>query len=130
MTNTFIKTTLMAVVIGLGAFGINAATATQAQASHVDVGIYFDGGSFGFGFNNGHGHGHYGHGHHRPHRYTRRACNSRKALRKARRMGVRHAGVTHRSRRSVVVKGWKHGHRIKVRFANQRRCPVVSVRRR
>ncbi len=67
---------------------------------------------------------------HRAYRDYRPACSPRRAVRKARRMGVNRARIVRVNRRAVVVKGRSMGDRVLVRFARERRCPVLSFRRR
>jgi hypothetical protein len=55
-------------------------------------------------------------------------CSPRHALRKAARMGVRGGDIVRDSRRAVVVAGFKRGHPILVRFAQERGCPFIGVR--
>jgi hypothetical protein len=62
--------------------------------------------------------------------YRRGVCAPRKALRKARRMGVRRAHIARVNRHEVVVKGYRYGGRAKVKFGRSRHCPVVAFRTR
>ncbi len=61
-----------------------------------------------------------------PHRGP--ACSARLALAKARDMGVRRADIVRIGRNAVVVAGFKRGHPVSVRFAQDRGCPVIGVR--
>ena len=56
----------------------------------------------------------------------RGVCAPRKALRKARRMGVRRAHIARVNRNVVVVKGYRYGGRAKVKFGRSRHCPVIA----
>lgn len=59
----------------------------------------------------------------------RGVCKPRRALRKARRMGLRHTDIVRANRRKVVVEGYRHHRPVRVVFANEQRCPVIRVRR-
>ncbi|MEC5325449.1 hypothetical protein [Aurantimonas sp. A3-2-R12] len=63
-------------------------------------------------------------------REYRPACQPRRAVRKASRMGVNRARVIRANRRAVVVAGRSRGDRAIVRFAREPGCPVLSFRRR
>ena len=142
-----IKSALIAATIALGAI---TSTGGAAQAGSGG-GIYLSGGGIGIEFTShrrhgrrhmgrGHGRRHWGHGHRR-HRYDRRdrwdradyrrnSCNPRKAVRKARRKGIRHAHVVRVNRRGVLVAGRKWGDRVLIGFDRSRRCQVRFVRSR
>ena len=62
--------------------------------------------------------------------YRRGVCAPRRALRKARRMGVRRAHIARVNRHVVVVKGYRYGGRAKVKFGRSRHCPVIAFRTR
>lgn len=62
-------------------------------------------------------------------RRDRGYCKPRRALRKARRMGLRHTDIVRANHRKVVVEGYRHHRPVRVVFANQHRCPVIRVRR-
>lgn len=66
----------------------------------------------------------------RGYREYRPACAPRRAVRKARRMGVHRARVIRADRRAVVVAGRSRGDRAIVRFAREPGCPVLTFRRR
>ncbi|MEC5293562.1 hypothetical protein VSX64_19855 [Aurantimonas sp. C2-6-R+9] len=66
----------------------------------------------------------------RDYREYRPACEPRRAVRKASRMGVNRARVIRANRRAVVVAGRSRGDRAIVRFAREPGCPVLSFRRR
>ncbi|MCY0147934.1 hypothetical protein OEG84_09480 [Hoeflea sp. G2-23] len=65
----------------------------------------------------------------RPRHQARSECKPRKALRKARNMGLNRTHIVRDNHRRVVVEGARHGRWMRVAFANQRHCPVISVRR-
>ena len=77
------------------------------------------------------GHG-YRHGGYRDHRWDRprNRCNPRKAVRKAKRRGVRRAHVIRVGKRGVVVAGRKWGERVVIGFGRNRSCPVRFVNAR
>jgi hypothetical protein len=108
----------LAAMIGFGT--ISAAPAT-ASASGLDVDFYF-------GIGPGPGH-HYDYRERRrdDHRWheRRRGCSERKAVRKARRIGLRGARIVRHDRRKLVIKGRVRGHREYIAFANMRGCPVI-----
>ena len=119
-----IKTSLLATLIAIGTlFGAAVSTATPAKAD----------GRFSFGVEFGNGY------HHDVRRGDRRwrgwdrprrgVCRPGRALRKARRMGVRRAYVHRVGRRGVVVGGRRYGERVRVGFARAPGCPVRFARR-
>ena len=55
-------------------------------------------------------------------------CRPRRALRKARRLGVRRAYIHRVGPRGVVIRGRARGERVAVRFGPARFCPVRNVR--
>ena len=121
MFKKIIKAAALAGTIALG--GVAATTGTAS----ADSGIYFgSGGGISIHFDGGRRYGH-SRGNRRGY-YNR--CSPRKALRKARRKGVRRAYVARVSGRGVIVKGRKWGDRVKIGFANNRRCSVRFVRSR
>ncbi|MEM7461494.1 MAG: hypothetical protein AAF362_02305 [Pseudomonadota bacterium] len=92
-----------------------------------------------------HGHGGYYVGY-KPYRYDRyvaprgrrgwhgpgyrhgRWCKPRKAVKKARRMGVHRAGVSRVSKRKILVTGYRHGYHVGVVFARKSpHCRVVAT---
>ncbi|MBW3096057.1 hypothetical protein [Pseudohoeflea coraliihabitans] len=107
----FVKTTLVAV--SLATAGMSASVAPAAASSF----------SFSFGVGPG-----YHSSHWRAPRPARGYCAPNKALRKARRMGIRHARIVRANRRVVKVAGRSRGHRVQAVFANTRRCPVIARR--
>lgn len=54
-------------------------------------------------------------------------CRPVRALRKARRLGVRKPFIYRVGRRGVVVRGRAWGERVAVRFGRGRRCPVTAL---
>ena len=68
------------------------------------------------------------HGHYRPRH--RRGCRPGRALRKARRFGVRHAWIHAIGPRGTIVHGRRHGRPVKVGIGHARGCPIVYANRR
>ena len=102
-----------------------------ANAGKLHVDLFLDGP--GFHFSTGRNHYRYGHRRYfRDYDYdvrpARRTCRPRKALRKARRMGVRDPYIARIKRRAIVVKGYRWGDQVKVKFGRSRSCPVMVVR--
>lgn len=132
--NITFRNALAAIVVATAGF---AASAPAASAGDVGFSLSIGGGSGGIVIGNG-GHrggwnryeGHRG-GWNRfeGHRGHRDVCQPRRAVQKARHMGVRHADVVRVGPGRVVVRGFKHRHPVRVVFANERRCPVIAVRR-
>ncbi|WP_417416223.1 hypothetical protein [Hoeflea sp.] len=123
--NTFIRNALAALVVA------TAGVAASAPAAHAGgVGFELSIGGHGGGIvirdHDRRGgwnrfEGHRGHG--------RSACKPQRAVQKARHMGVRRADVVRANNRRVVVQGVRHHRTVRVVFANQRNCPVISYRR-
>jgi hypothetical protein len=61
--------------------------------------------------------------------YDRGFCRPHRALNKARGMGIRRADIVRAGYNRIVVAGVKHHRPVRVVFANERRCPVIAVRR-
>ena len=120
MFKSQIKSVIIAGAVAMGAF------AASSSAANADVrgGIYFGGPGFSIGFGN-HGFRDWD----RP-RYRVNRCNPRKAVRKARRKGLRRAHVVRVGHRGVIVAGRKWGDRVVVGFGRHRSCPVRFVRHR
>lgn len=123
----FIRTLALSAVVGLGAVAAIPASAEAAGGS-----VYLGFGSSGYGPNVGfhfgdRGRHHYrGPGHYNSSRYHARECSPRDAVRKASRMGLRHARVVDTSRRTIKVAGRGHGHRTAVVvFGKAPNCPVL-----
>ncbi|MEL6946790.1 MAG: hypothetical protein AAFO73_04055 [Pseudomonadota bacterium] len=121
---TIAKTAIVAATLAVGSLASLGATAGSAEAGprlSIEIG--------GPGFHIGIGDRRWD----RPYRpgYGYRRCTPRKALRKARRMGLRRAFVRRASYRGVVVMG-KRGYRgrVIVGFGGHRSCPVRFVRPR
>lgn len=121
MFSKSLTSTLAAATIGLGAL---MATATLASADDIRAKV---------GYYNGHGHIEFRYGD-RPRVIKRKhrqhaICHPGKAVWKAERQGVRHARVQRVNHRVVVVKGRKHGSKIKVAFhRDSPRCAVAWVK--
>ncbi|MEM7300921.1 MAG: hypothetical protein AAF468_07535 [Pseudomonadota bacterium] len=120
MFNKLAKATTISLFLALGGAAVSTA---PAQAFGHGVGIGIEGPGFSVHF------GEPGYHRHRPHYRPYRFCRPGRALRKARRMGVRRAHIVRASRRGVVVAGRRYGHRIVVGFSRAPRCPVRFVRR-
>ena len=115
---------ILSIVVSIG--GVAATTASsQAGSSYIDFNISAP----GIQFSSGRGYREnqrWNHGYKSNNR--RRACAPRRALRKARRMGIRNAHIVRVNRRVLVVKGYRYGDRAKVKFGRSGHCPVISVR--
>lgn len=111
--------------IALSGLGL-IATQNAAHADNVTL-------RFSFG-NNGHFHApHVLPPHLRGHHvvptpgYIRNTCSARRALRVARRdFDVRRAEIRRMNRQRIVVTGRRDHQRVRLIFANQRGCPVMS----
>ncbi|MEX3012043.1 hypothetical protein [Hoeflea sp. TYP-13] len=115
------KATTLAALIAVGATAVGT---SQASAGQVQFGIQFGN---GYGYVYGPGYGpQWGPG--PSWGGPRGYCKPRRAVKKARRMGVRNAHIVRRNHRKVVVKGWRYGYRTRVVFANRRHCPVIAFR--
>lgn len=126
----FISSLKSALVAGSVALGALAATSGTASAGGK-IGVYLDGPHFSIGF------GDYRDRRHRDWRDHRdwrrpyfRKCSPRKALRKAKRRGLRRAHIIRVGHRGVVVGGRKWGEYVKIGFGRHRSCPVHFVRSR
>ncbi len=113
MFANIIKTVAVTTMIGLGAA---AATATPAAAGGVAIDIHFGAPGYGHGPHWGPKPGPKG-----------GVCKNYKAVQKAHWYGIKNAYITKKTPYKVVVKGWKHGHKKKVVFANNWNCPVLAV---
>ena len=123
-------------VSAMVSLGVLAAIPVTAQAVDFQISGAVGGGSgFGVWFGNG-GHSHWrrpGHGHRRGWRDGRRynpigrhhRCSVRRALNKARRMGVHRPRVRVANRRVIKIKGRSHGHRVRIVFSRAPGCPVI-----
>ncbi len=122
--NTFIRNALAAVVVATA--GI-AASAPAATAGGVGFELSIGGHGGGIVIRD---HGRRG-GWNRfeGHRGHRNVCQPRRAVQKARHMGIRRADVIRANNRRVVVSGVRHHRQVRVVFANQRSCPVIRIRR-
>ncbi|WP_394688344.1 hypothetical protein [Hoeflea sp.] len=123
--NTIFRNALAAIVVATAGF---AASAPAATAGDIGFSLSIGGGGGGIVIRD------------RDHRggwdrfegrrgYDRGFCKPRRALKKARHMGVRRADIVRAGYRRVVVEGIKHHRPVRVVFANERRCPVIAVRR-
>ena len=124
--NTLIRNTLAALVVA------TAGVAASAPAANAG-GIGFE---FSFG---GHNNGVVVRDHRRNNGWNRfeerrggwkrDVCKPQRAVKKARRMGLRRAEVIRANHKRVVVQGFRHHNSVRVVFANDRNCPVIKVRR-
>ena len=115
MIRTTLKSLAVAATLMVG--GVAAST-TSANAGDLSIDLRF-GGPGGFfigdrGFRGFHD--------------FRRVCTPRKALRKARRNGLRRAHIVRVNGRRIVVAGRSRGDRVVVKFGRHRSCPTRSVR--
>ena len=123
-----IKSTCIAIVVSAATLGASVPSASAGSATF----------EFRFG---SHGHAPFvqiipnrHQGFRAPSSHTKKAhrakkCSFNRAVKKARnKFGVRHAHVVRANHKRIVVKGMKRGHRVRVVFANQRKCPVISRR--
>ncbi len=120
-----ITSTLIAGVIALGGLAVVNSSANAGSRG----GLFFDGPGFHLGF----GGNHYGRRHfdrydrwERPRH--RRFCRPGKALRKAKRRGIRRAHIVRVGHRGVIVRGRKWGDVVTIGFGRHRSCPVRFVR--
>lgn len=140
MFSTTLKTLIFSIIVSIS--GIAATTvSSQAGSGHFEFridapGIHL---SSGRGYRSHHRrynrHDRYRRHDHRSRRYDRYGyrggvCAPRRALHKARRMGVRRAHIARVNRHVVVVKGRRYGGRAKVKFGRSRHCPVIAFRTR
>jgi len=124
----FMKTLKSLAIAGTLVVGALASTSGAANAGGGHVNVSFGGPGFHFSIGD-YGRGGWGHRRHRRPHYSR-TCRPGKALRKARRMGLRRAHIVRVSRRGIVVAGRKWGGRTIVGFGKYRSCPVRFVRNR
>ena len=118
-----------ALAAGALALGMLSASAVPSHAGDARLGIHVGGPGFYFSFGDdrrGYGRG-FG-----PRRDFRRGnrCRPGKALRKAKRRGLRRARIVRVNRRGTVIAGRRWGERVVVGFGRQRSCPVRFVRHR
>ena len=104
---------------------IGTVAGTGAASAH-DRGITFGNSDFSITFGSGQRHRHF----HDDRGFRRNACRPRRALRKAKRRGLRRAYIHRVGQRGVIVKGRHRGERVTVGIANRRGCPVRFVRAR
>ena len=123
MFKSQIKSFLIAGTVALGAL---SATAGTASADHR-IGFEIGGPGFSFSFGD---RGYRGFRDWDRPRYHRKRCSPRKAVRKARRKGLRRAHVVRVGHRGVIVAGRKWGERVVVGFGRHRSCPVRVGRHR
>ena len=116
----FLRTLALSAIVGLGAIAAMPAPADAAGGS-IYLGFGSGHGPSGFRFDDRGRHHYRGAG-----RHHGRECSPRDAVRKASRMGVRHARVVDSGRRTIRVAGRGHGHRpVTVVFGKAPSCPVL-----
>jgi len=136
MISNMLKTALVA-----GSFLLGATVGGVTPASAGNGYIAFDAPGFSveFGDRVSHRKRHRGYHHgffdedygYRGRRHSRRnRCTPRRAVRKARRNGIRRAHVVRAGRRGVVVAGRQWGERVVIGFGRHRHCPIRFVRAR
>ena len=123
---SFLKKSLLAAVLGLGAITVSvpAASAADIQLSIEQVGYRsgfyvvqdYDRGGDRWGRRHERRHGDWG---------RRGRCDLGFAVAKARDHGLRRARVTDVTPRKVVVDGFRRGGYSRIVFANDRHCPVL-----
>lgn len=122
---SFLKNTLLAAVLGLGAL---TAVAPAASAADIDVRIETVGYRNGFFEIRDHDRGRerWERRHDRRQDWGRRGrCSPDFAVAKARDFGLRRARIADISSRKVVVEGFRRGGYSRIVFANDRHCPVL-----
>lgn len=122
---SFLKQSILAAVLGLGAL---TATVPTASAAGLDVTIETVGYRNGFLeiHDNGWGRGRWDRRHERRHEMGRRGrCSPDLAVAKARDFGLRRARIVDMSPRRVVVDGYRHGGFSRIVFVNDRGCPTM-----
>ena len=117
-----IRTLALSALVGLGAVAAMPASAEAAGGSvYLGFGSGHHGPGVSFRFDDRGRHHYRG-----PGRHHVRECSPRDAVRKASRMGVRHARVVDVSRRTIKVAGRGHGPRPAfVVFGKAPSCPVL-----
>ena len=121
MTNAITRTAIAAAIALSGTFGVATLTAGNAAAAEIHSGIFVV-------------------DHHRGRDLRHRgwlderrmrddSCHPELALRKADRMGIRHARIVRADRHRIVVRGRHRAWRSSVVFANRHSCPVIAYRR-
>ncbi len=119
MISKIVKMAALVAMVGVGSV---AATTQQAAAGGIEFSIEVGRGS-GPSWGPGPGWGPYW-----GPPPNRGKCKPRRAVKKARHMGVRGSRIVRRNHKRVVVRGWRHGYPVKVVFGNRRHCPVIALR--
>ncbi|MEO0497119.1 MAG: hypothetical protein AAF141_07070 [Pseudomonadota bacterium] len=118
--------TLKSALIGAGiALAATLGTAGAASADNIRFGFSFGergGPHFSAQFGDRVHHRNY---RERGYREGRRACSPRRAVRKARHMGIRHAQLRRYGPRGAIVTGRYYGERVRVKF--NRNCRVQRI---
>lgn len=116
-----VKSILAAVVVASSA----ALAPTSAAQAGGNFGVYIGGGHSGIYIGNGYHSPRYRTGYKR----QRGFCGPRRAVNKARHMGVRRAEVVRVNGERIVVAGFNRGHRAKVVFKRaSKHCRVIRTR--
>ena len=115
MFKSLAQAAAVAAFVVVGALGATTATTTAASANDIHFGVVI-------------GNGYPGVREIRDHRHWR-ACSPRRALHKARGLGIHRAYVSRVGRNRVVVRGQRRGHTQRAVFANRPSCPVIAYRR-
>jgi hypothetical protein len=118
-----IKFAAVSALVALGTLA--AAPASASSGVYLGLGGGHHGPSVGVWFGEG------GRSYHRDYRrdYRRphyRSCSAEQAVRKASRMGIRHAHVRNANRNVIRVAGRSRGDHVVVRFARAPGCPVIG----
>jgi hypothetical protein len=122
------KTLIVAAVMAVSAVSAAPANAQSARFSFHDPNFSIEIGPrhhrpYYRGHRRGHDRG-YDRGYHR-----RAVCSPQEAVYKARRHGMRHAGIQRMRPRAIVVTGWHRGHRARMVFERySRHCRVIASR--
>ena len=132
MISKTIRTIFLTLAVSLS--GI-AATSATSQAGSLSIDFRIGGPDFYFSSGRGHyrrrhWNGYRDYRYRDGYRYGRRICTPRRAIRKARRMGVRGARIVRVNNRVIVVRGYRYGGSAKVKFGRSANCPVIVFRTR
>jgi hypothetical protein len=58
----------------------------------------------------------------------KRHCSARRAIRKARNLGIRNPRIVRMNKRAIKVVGRARGYRTAIKFARNRQCSVLRIR--
>ncbi len=128
MNTKILRTVVFSIAVLIGSIGV---TTAPSNAGSFDIDFSLSGPGYYFSTGRGYrSHRYRDHRYRGDYDYRRRVCKPRRALRKARRMGVRDAHIVRVNRRVIVVKGYRYGYPAKVKFGRSRNCRVIAFRRR